>query len=53
VCALTRSEREAELRADDDLSFFADFYQLESLPGLGATVQAIMAIEFAIEESAA
>lgn len=50
VCALTRSEREAELLTAEDLSFFADFYQLQSLASLGATVQAIMAIEFAAEE---
>ena len=51
VCALTKSEREAELLGTDDLSFFVDFYQLGSLDGLGAMVQAIMAIEFAIEEA--
>lgn len=53
VCALTRAEREAELLATDDLSFFADFYELDSLVGVQATVEAIMAIEFAIEEAAA
>jgi DNA-binding NarL/FixJ family response regulator len=51
VCALTKSEREAELLAIADLSFFVDFYRLESPAGLGAAVQAIMAIEFAIEEA--
>jgi FixJ family two-component response regulator len=53
VLALTRSEREAELVAADDLSFFVDFYQLESLAGLGAIVEAILAIEFAIGEDVA
>jgi DNA-binding response OmpR family regulator len=53
VCALTRSEREAELLTAEDLAFFATFYQLGPLAGLAATAQAIMAIEFAVEESAA
>ena len=53
VCALTRSEREAELLATDDLSFFVDFYQLESLTDLRAITQGVIAIEFAADKAVA
>jgi FixJ family two-component response regulator len=53
VCALTKSEREAELLATADLSFFLDFYRLGPLVGLGVIVQAIMALEFVNEEAVA
>jgi hypothetical protein len=53
VCTLSRSEREAELLSTDDFSFFVDFYHLRSVAGLGAVVEAILAIEFVTEEASA
>jgi DNA-binding response OmpR family regulator len=49
VCALTRAEREAELLATDDLSFFADFYSIGRDSTLAAVAQSVIAIEFAAE----
>jgi FixJ family two-component response regulator len=46
VCSLTRQEREAELHAADDLSFFVELYQLQSIFGLAAIAQAVMDLEF-------
>jgi hypothetical protein len=52
VCALSRFEREAELLATDDLSFFAELYRLQSVTSLSALAQAVMDIEFPAGEAA-
>lgn len=52
VCALTRFEREAELLATDDLSFFVELYQLQSITSLSAIAQAVMEVEFPAGEGA-
>jgi DNA-binding response OmpR family regulator len=50
IRSMTRAEREAELLAAPDISGLAGIYQLDPLADRKATVQAIMAIEFAVIE---